>query len=246
MKRSLFLIRLLAVLTVNALLAVGIAAILGFNPLITFLVVCVVNELLGFVPLRGRLVVVTNFTSILHTEGSPNMGGLQSRALYCLHQEVDVHAAPTPYADATTVASLATVTTDHTFLSGKGWKHFYSTEDASFQENTAQGEIDGMSFHQKLTLYHPLMGATFMGWLSAMINRGVYFVAKDIEGLKRMVGSKGRPGRIKVVTGTTGGVAADRKGSAFEVHSDSNYPAPIVTAALVIESDDVDSGSTTF
>lgn len=189
---------------------------------------------------------ISNLTNILHDEGADNMGGLQTVALYCLHSEVATHAKPKTQAQANSFEELVTVTSDHTFKSGKGWKKFYSTEDASFHANDAQGEIDGMSYHPTATLYHPLMGAKFLGWARHMLNRGSYWVVKDIEGLKRMLGSQGRPARIKVFKATTGTVAADRKGTQFEVHFDSNYPAPIVTASLAIESDDVGSDSATF
>lgn len=181
-----------------------------------------------------------NLSNILWGDGDDNMGGIRTMAYYCLHTEIERggHAAPMNRASATTLADLSTITSDHTFKTGKGWKRLYNTEDSGMVESTMQGEKDGKSWVNKIKLFHPGNRATVLGFMRWIQNAGCYFVGVDAEGAQRMVGSEHYPAKLDTSTITTTETAAGRKGCTFEAVCSSPFPAPIVTADLEIEDDD--------
>lgn len=180
---------------------------------------------------------VVTLSSLAWGDGDDNMGGLRTKAYWCMHSEVETHAAPVARSVATTFEQLSTITTDHTFVSGKGWKSIYTTEDTGMVESTMQGELDGKSWINKIKLFFPGGRAQVMGFLRYTQNAGLYFVGIDAEGAKRMVGSEHWPAKALAETITTTETAAGRKGATMEFQASSPWPAPIVTALISVEGD---------
>lgn len=184
----------------------------------------------------GALSVMT-LANLVWGDGDDNMGGLRTKAYWCMHSEVEVHAAPVARADATNYAQLATVASDHTFVSGKGWKSIYTTEDTGMVESTLQGELDGKSWVNKIKLFFPGGKQQIAGFLRWTHNAGLYFIGVDAEGSKRMVGSEHWPAKALAHTISTTETAAGRKGATMEFQASSPWPAPIVTVSIDLEDD---------
>lgn len=167
-------------------------------------------------------------------DGDDNMGGLRTKAYYCLHTEIETFSAPMSRTDATTLADLVTQA-DHTFVTGKGWKEIYTTEDTGMVDSTMQGEIDGKSWINKIKVHFPGGRAQIMGFLRWIQNAGTHWVGVDAEGYKRLVGSEHWPAKLLASTITTTETAAGRKGATIEAQCSSPFPAPIITASLDLE-----------
>lgn len=240
------LFKLCSVLLINAMVSAAVITLGATDPLATMAAITAFNALTGLVPLPGgSLMTVANLGNVLYDGGADNMGGLRTQAYYCLHSEVLTHSTPPSREDATTLEELVTLSADHTFKSGKGWKKLYNTEDTGMVESTIQGEKDGKSFLNKIKLFYPKAGATAMGFIRFIVNAGLYAVGVDAEGVKRMVGSKHYPAKLDTGSISTTETAAGRKGITFDLICSAPHPALIMDAALVIESDDVGSGSGT-
>lgn len=179
--------------------------------------------------------------SLAWGDGDDNMGGLRTKVYWCMHSEVDTHAAPMARADATNYADLSTITTDHTFNVGKAWKSFYTTEDTGMVESVMQGELDGKSWLNKIKLHFPGGQTDILGFLRWIQNAGTYWIGVDAEGRKRMVGSEHWPAKLVASTITTTETAAGRKGATIEAQCSSPWPAPIVTASIDLEDDSSDA-----
>lgn len=169
-------------------------------------------------------------------DGDDNMGGLRTKAYYCMHTEVQTFSAPTSRAAATTLGQLATQA-DHTFVSGKGWKEIYTTEDTGMVESTMQGELDGKSWVNKIKVHFPGGKAQIMGFLRWIQNAGTHWLGVDAEGAKRLVGSEHWPAKLVASTITTTETAAGRKGATIEAQASSPFPAPIVSGNITTEDD---------
>lgn len=181
-----------------------------------------------------------NLGNMLWGDGDDNMGGIRTIAYYCLHSEVarGGHAAPVAREDATTLAQLGSIAADHTFKSGKGWKRFYTTEDAGMVDSTMQGEKDGRSWVNKIKLTHPGTKEDVIGFMRFVQNAGTYWIAQDAEGRLRMVGSEFYPAKVETANLSTGETAAARKATVFEVTCSSPFPAPVCSFEPDIEDDD--------
>lgn len=220
----------LALMATAAMVVMGAPALVGAAMAIAF----------GMAVPASQLAQDSHAMNITHTDlewgdGDDNMGGLRTKAYWCMHSEVATHAEPMARADASSYADLATIGTDHTFVSGKGWKSIYTTEDTGMVESTMQGEKDGKSWINKIKLHFPGGRAQILGFLRYIGNAGMYFVGVDAEGAKRLVGSRHYPAKLEASTITTTETAAGRKGATIEAQCSSPYPAPIVTATLSLE-----------
>lgn len=181
---------------------------------------------------------ISSLPHLDHTEPVDNMGGLQVTAYYALVSEFDTDGINTPlgFTDATGLSNLSTISAEHTFLAGKGWKRCYVTEDTAGVECTQQGELDGKSWLNKFTGFHPGNSAQIMGLVRYLNNAGAIFIGVDAEGLQRQVGSKQWPGHLVDGSVTTTTTAAGRKGCTFSIQCSSPYPAPIYPFDLDLES----------
>lgn len=177
-----------------------------------------------------------NMANLAWGDGDDNMGGLRTKAYYCLHSEIETFSAPMSRDDATNFQDLINMV-DHTFVAGKGWKEIYTTEDTGMVETTMQGELDGKSFLNKIKIHFPGARAQLMGFIRYCGNAGMMFCGVDAEGLKRVVGSEHWPAKFLTATITTTETAAGRKGSTIEAQASSPFPAPIITGDLEIEDD---------
>lgn len=177
-----------------------------------------------------------NLPNLAWGDGDDNMGGLRTKAYYCLHTEIATFAAPVERADAVNLAQLVQ-SVDHTFVSGKGWKEIYTTEDTGMVESTMQGELDGKSWINKIKVHFPGGKAQISGFLRWVQNAGLHFVGVDAEGAKRRVGSEHWPAKLIASTITTTETAAGRKGATIEAQASSPFPAVFVTGDLELEDD---------
>ncbi len=177
---------------------------------------------------------ITNIPDVLWGDGSDNMGGIQTELAWARVTDFTEAGIPTPttLSSATTLDQLASISTLPTFNSGKGWKRMYCTEDAGMVECMQQGELDGKSFLNKIKLTHPGGTAKLLGFARLTNNAGMVWVAKDAEGLKRMVGSRQYPAKVVANNHTTTETAAGRKALTYEVQCSSPFPAPVVTFNL--------------
>lgn len=155
-----------------------------------------------------------------------NMGGTQKTFYYALAADVDTW--PNLPAAATDLDDANVLEGNFAMLSGKKFFSGYLTLDTGEVVDEDQGEVDGMSYKHIFNLFHPGMKARLLGFMTKTNNTELVFIVPDAEGLYRVVGSEQYPAsRQAGEGGTTGKVAADRKGAGLSFYSYGNGPAPI-------------------
>jgi len=143
--------------------------------------------------------------------GNDNMAGLRVFSYYALYHEIATFPVPPTRDVATTYAELKTVTADFVFNTGGRFWKFQSTLEKSNLDGEAQGERDGKSSKNIVTLQHPGISAQMLGWLEEHKNSDLVLLTEDLDGKLRIVGAPGLPAGITDFK-TPGGMAvADPK-----------------------------------
>lgn len=110
-----------------------------------------------------------DYVSLLGPDGqSDNMGGLTQRLYFARVQ--DFLSIKVPVAPFTTPDDLVTISTAHTFNTGKCFKKLYCTMDKGKLDAKGQGEIDGKSFKLEGEIFYPGSLADAHGFASQVKN----------------------------------------------------------------------------
>lgn len=145
-----------------------------------------------------------------------NMGGITQKVFFGFH--ADVATWPTkPVAPATPEAN-AVLTGDLVMKPGKRMFEMYITDDTGEFSIEPVGEIDGKSFVEHLTIFHPGLRQKMLGFINAAKNDNLVFIVQDAEGQFFLMGDANRPAVYQGAPdgSGTGKATADRKGISAE------------------------------
>ena len=145
-----------------------------------------------------------------------NMGGLVQKVYFGYHSDVAVF--PTKPTNPLTLEANAALTGDLVMKSGKRLFSMYLTDDTGEFKIDSVGEVDGKSFVEHLTLFHPGLQKSIIGFMDAAKNANLVFIVVDSDGQKYLMGDELRSA---VYAGApdgagTGKDAAARKGVSME------------------------------
>jgi len=159
---------------------------------------------------------VIDFTDIdKNLPNGDNMGGLIQKVYFGYYD--DVSEWPTKPAAPTTLESAAALTGDLVMKAGKRMCEMYLTDDTGEFKIEPVGELDGKSFVENLTFFHPGLPLKALGFMNASKNENLVFIVVDSDGQKYVMGDALRP--AKNVGGKdgagTGKETAARKGISF-------------------------------
>jgi hypothetical protein len=158
-----------------------------------------------------------DFTTIdKNLPNGDNMGGISQLIYYGLY--ADVETFPTQPVSPTTLAEAATLTGDLVMKSGKRLWEMYLTDDTGEYKMELVGEVDGHSYVNHLSLFHPGLQDKILGFMRAAKNENLVFIVVDSDGQKYVMGDALRPA---VLAGSpdgagTGKATAARKGISME------------------------------
>lgn len=132
------------------------------------------------------------FTDIdKNLENGENMGGIAQIVYYCLHS--DVAFWPTKPVTPATLAENGALTGDLELKAGKQMFKLYITDDTGEFKIDPVGSPDGISYVHKLSLFHPGLGETILGFMNKVKNENMVFIVPDNNGAKFIMGDKTRP-----------------------------------------------------
>ena len=151
----------------------------------------------------------------LLTDGK-NLGGLSQKIYFGLW--TDVATWPTEPVAPVTLDAAGTLTGDILMKAGKRMWKMYITDDTGEYKMELVGEVDGHSFVNHLSLFHPGLQETILGFMRAAKNENLVFIVIDSDGQKYVMGDALRPA---VLAGSpdgagTGKTTAARKGISME------------------------------
>lgn len=145
-----------------------------------------------------------------------NMGGLIQEVYFGFHS--DVLTWPTKPQNPITLEESATLTGELVMKAGKRLFSLYITDDTGEFTIEPVGEIDGKSFVEHLSFFHPGLQKKIAGFINAAKNENLVFIVKDSDGQTYLMGDSLRPA---VFAGApdgfgTGKETAARKGISME------------------------------
>lgn len=141
-----------------------------------------------------------------------NMGGLAQTVIFGLWD--DVATWPTAPVAPADVEANAEWDGDVVMAAGKKAFTFYSTDDTSEMQVNPVGEVDGISFEVRLTVFNPGLKKKLLGFLAAVKNENLFFIVQDNEGQYYLLGDSRRAAKMIAGDGVgTGKATSDRKGA---------------------------------
>lgn len=152
-----------------------------------------------------------------------NMGGIAQTVIFGLWDDVAAWpAAPAAPAD---IEANGVWTGDVVMKAGKKAFTFYSTDDTGELKFDPVGETDGISYVVSLEIFNPGLKQKLLGFLGAVKNENLFFIAQDAEGQYFLLGDSLRA--AKMASGTsvgTGKKSSDRKGATLKFEHKTNCP----------------------
>ena len=158
-----------------------------------------------------------DFTTIdKNLPNGDNMGGL-CQVVYFGYW-VDVETWPTKEASPSTLETAAEFTGDLVMKAGKSMFEMYITDDTGEYKMELVGEVDGHSFVNHLSLFHPGLQKKLMGFMRAAKNENLVFIVTDSDGQRYLMGDELRPAVLASSPdgAGTGKTTAARKGISME------------------------------
>ena len=145
-----------------------------------------------------------------------NMGGIRQIVYFGLWD--DVETWPTKPVTPTSLEENAVLTGELTMKTGKRMFSLYITDDTGEFSIESVGEVDGKSFVQHLTLFHPGLQKTILGFINSTKNENLVLIATDAEGQQYIMGDAMRPAIYQGAPdgGGTAKETAGRKGMSME------------------------------
>ena len=120
-----------------------------------------------------------------------NMGGLQQKVYFGYH--TDVATWPTRPVNPTTLEMSSVLTGELVMKPGKRMFEMYLTDDTGEFKIESVGEVDGKSYVEHLSFFHPGLQKTILGFLNAVKNENMVFIATDTDGQMYLMGDELRP-----------------------------------------------------
>lgn len=150
----------------------------------------------------------------------------------------DIETLPDPILNDSTgsgsFADLVTISSNIVMKAAKSFWKIYVTLEKGSLNHESQGEMDGMSFLNKLKFFHPGSKAEVLGFAQWCKNSSLIFIVPELDGAKRILGHNLYPAKMISAPGGTGEKTADLKGTTFEFQSARKGPAPIFTGRVQV------------
>jgi len=133
-----------------------------------------------------------DFTNIdKNLPNGENMGGITQKVYFGYH--ADVATFPTKPVAPLTIETSSVLTGELVMKAGKRMFEMYLTDDTGEFKIEPVGEVDGKSFVEHLTLFHPGLQKKILGFINAAKNENLVFVVEDSNGNKFLMGDALRP-----------------------------------------------------
>ena len=171
----------------------------------------------------------------LLTDGK-NLGGLGQKIYFGLW--TDVATWPTEPTAPLTLEAAGTLTGDIIMKDGKRMYELYTTEDAAKLDIAPIGEEGGKGFELSLNIFAPGLHKKLMGFMNAVKNEDLVFIAEDNQNQLYLLGCELRSAKFSAGEGSgTGSTTDGRRGLgmkfAFRTHSLLTYAGSIPLTAAV-------------
>lgn len=132
---------------------------------------------------------MVDFTDITkNLPNGENMGGLPMKVYFGYW--ADVATWPTKPAAPSTLEELAALTGDLAMASTKRMFELYITDDTGEFKIESVGDKDGKSFVMHLSLFHPGLQKSILGFINAAKNENLVFIVPDNDGNMFLMGDE--------------------------------------------------------
>lgn len=171
-----------------------------------------------------------------HVDGANNTAGIGQYIYYCKESDIDVLPTvvqPDP-TQSGSLEDLVTITDNIVMKPGKKFNKIYVTLETGKLDSESQGEIDGVSYLNKLEFLVPGSEDKTLGLQAYAKNASLIFIVPELDGKKRMLGYRAYPAKMISAPGTTGQKAADRKAVTFTFQSAGPIPSPIFKGQIKV------------
>ena len=162
-----------------------------------------------------------------------NMGGLKVKLYFGKYDDVATWPTlPDQESQSVTIETLATLTGDITFNTGKCMFEMYGTPGEIELKNTLIGDTDAQSFKQEVSVKHPGLAAKLIGFCAATNNENLVLIVERHNGTKYMVGFEGMPATKASDESGSGKKVEDGAAATIGFVSYGPTPAPIYTGSI--------------
>jgi len=179
-----------------------------------------------------------DLTDIDHVDGDDNTAGIGMTIKVAKLADIQTLAKP-DVDDSTAEGSLeqlVTISGNHVMKAGKSFRDIYVTLETGKLDHESQGEIDGMSFLNKLEFLIPGSKEKSLGFAQWAKNSSLIFLIPEQDGKIRQLGHRLYPAKMISAPGSTGQKSADRKATTFTFQSARKGPAPIFKGSVLLSS----------
>lgn len=145
-----------------------------------------------------------------------NMGGIKQKIYFGLWD--DVQTWPTKPENPANPEENAVLTGSVVMKTGKRMFEMYITDDTGEFKIEPVGEVDGKSFVEHLSFFHPGLQKSMVGFINIAKNNNLFFIPTDAEGQMYLMGDEMRPAVYQGAPdgSGTGKETAGRKGISAE------------------------------
>lgn len=162
-----------------------------------------------------------------------NMGGLKVKLYFGKYDDVATWPTmPDQESQSVTIETLATLTGDITFNTGKCMFEMYGTPGEIELKNTMVGSTDAQSFKHEIIVKHPGLAAKLIGFCAATNNENLVFIVERHNGTKYMVGFEGMPATKAADESGSGKKVEDGAAATLTFESYGPTPAPIYAGSV--------------
>jgi hypothetical protein len=170
-----------------------------------------------------------NFKELEYQEGKNNMGGLRPIGYYGFVEEAET--IPEPASDASTLETSVTVSTNIVMKAGKVMYPMFGELETAGLKGEIQGERGSYSHKRTSNWFIPGSAPVNLGAAKNFLNRRMFFVFIEMDGQKRLQGTKDLPCDVKP-SDSVGTKTADPKGVSFEITDYGFGPVPVYTGTV--------------
>ena len=120
-----------------------------------------------------------------------NMGGIKQVVYFAYHD--DVETFPTKPVAPATMEESAVLTGDIVMKTGKNMFAMYITDDTGEFVIESVGQVDGKSFVEHLSFFHPGLQKSILAFINAAKNANLVFIVTDSDSQQYLMGDELRP-----------------------------------------------------
>lgn len=168
---------------------------------------------------------------LLRVCGDVNPPGIEITVFFVPISDIDTWPA---FKTSTGAGDTITLDGDIDLKANKTFFQFQMTTDTGLVKDTQVGG-SSKSFESMLEGFVPRTGAAQLEWARDMANACGVFIAKDANGVMRVLGTPGRPAKAESQEISTGAAASDESGNQFSFKSSQGSPAPVYEGVIDLD-----------